>query len=98
METDAAFIRADGIVELHAVSQVGLHLAAVVGPGHAECEYAVGFYHPFDDTGLLEFGMLVVDILHAHQHFLHCLKILFLSGMLHLERAHDFVYIHNGVF
>lgn len=97
MKTYAAFVRADGIVELHAISQVGLHLAAVVGPGHTECEYAVGLYHPLDDTCLLEFGMLVVDILNTHQDFPNGLQIFFLARMFGLKIGHDLIDIHNDV-
>ena len=68
MEADAAFVRADGVVELYTVSQVGLHFAFVVHPCYAECEYSVGFNQPFDDFGFFKFRMLVVDIFNREQH------------------------------
>ena len=61
VETDAAFVRADGIVELHAVADVVLHFAFVVEPCYAESDDAVGLDHAFYDFVAFEFGMLVVD-------------------------------------
>ncbi len=95
METDAAFIRADGLVELDAVAEIGLHVAVVVDPCHAESKYSVRFYHPFDDTCLFKFGVLVIDVGHADQHFLDGLKIFFLTGMLRFKRAHDLINVHS---
>lgn len=94
METDAAFVRTYRLVELYAVAEVGLHLAFVVDPCHAEGDDAVGLYHAFDDACFLKFGMLVVDILHAHQHFFDCLEIFFFARVFRLKGAHDIIYIH----
>ncbi len=94
METDTAFIRADGVVELHAVAYVGLHLATVVCPCHTECNYAVRLYHALHYACFFKFGMLVIHILNAHEHLFHCLQILFFSGMFCLQRGHDTVNVH----
>ncbi len=63
METDATFVRADGIVELHAVTYVVLNFALVVNPGYTESEDTVGFDHTFDDFVAFEFRVLVVYVL-----------------------------------
>ena len=94
MESDTSLVGTDSVVELHAVADVVLHLTLVVDPSHTECEDAVGLYHTLDDAGLLEFRMLVVDFFYAHQHFLHCLKILLLAGMLSLKTGHDLINVH----
>ena len=52
METDAALVGADGAVHLHAVAAVDVDAAAVVGPGDAEHDDALGFDHPFQDLEL----------------------------------------------
>ncbi len=95
METDAPFVRADGIVELHTIADVVLHFAFVVDPGHAESDDAVRFDHPLDDAVALEFGVAVIDAFHRKQHFAHCLQILFLTWVFRLKGAHDIIYIHN---
>ena len=62
MEAYAPLIRAYGVVELYAIAEIGLHLSLIVGPGDAECHDTVRLDHTLDDTRLLKFGMLVVDI------------------------------------
>ncbi len=94
MESDAAFIRAYGVVELYAIADICLHFAFVVNPCDAECDNAVGFDHSFDYFCFLKLGVLVVYVGYAQKHFTHCLQILFLSGMLCLERCDDIVDIH----
>lgn len=44
METDTPLVWADGVIELHAVTQVGLYFPLVVHPCDAESENTVGFY------------------------------------------------------
>lgn len=60
METDTAFVWANGIVELYAITYVVLNFTFVVYPGNTECEDAVGLYHTLDKTSFFKFGMLVV--------------------------------------
>ena len=94
VEADASFVRAYGLVELYAVAEVGLYVAFVVDPCHTECDDAVGFYHAFDDSCFLKFGMFVIYILHTHQHFFDGLEIFFFARVLRLKGAHDIIYIH----
>ena len=94
VETDAALVRADGVVELHAIAYVVLDFAFVVEPCHAESDDAVGLNHAFNDFVVLEFGMFVVHVLHRHKHFFYGLQIFFFPGVLGLEVGHDFVNIH----
>ena len=44
METHAALVRANGVVELHAIAEVDVYLSVIVGPGHAEGDDAVGLH------------------------------------------------------
>ena len=60
MESNAAFVRADGIVELYAVAQVYLYVAVIVYPGYFEGNDSVGFDKPLDQFGFFELGVLVV--------------------------------------
>ena len=95
METDTAFVRANGVVELHAIAQICLDFTLVVHPRYAERKDAVGFYQTFDNLGLLEFRMLVIDIFDGKKHFLDGLKIFRFAGMFCLQRGHDTFNIHN---
>ena len=90
MEAKSSFVGADGAVELHTVSKVGLDFTFVVNPSDAECEDAVRFDHPLHDLRLLEFGMLIVNFFNTFEHFLHCLKILVFPRMFGLEHRHYF--------
>ena len=98
VETDTAFVRADGIVELHAIADVVLHFAFVIKPCDTECHDTVRLDHTLDDFVAFEFRMLIVDILDAHQHFLHCLKVFFFTRMLGFQVVHDTVNIHKCLF
>ena len=60
VESNAAFVRADGIVELYAVAQVYLYVAVIVYPGYFEGNDSVGFDKPLDQFGFFELGVLVV--------------------------------------
>lgn len=63
VEADSAFIGADGIVVLYTVSHVGMDIALVVHPVHAELDDAVGDAETLDEIGFLEFRMFVVFVL-----------------------------------
>ena len=76
METNTAFIRTNGVVELHTIPQVGLHLAFIVYPCHTESKDTVGLHQTLDNLGFLKLRMLVVDILYRKKHFTHGLQIL----------------------
>lgn len=74
METQTALVGTNGAVELYAVTRVDMHFTFVVDPGHTEYVDALGLYETLNNTGFLEFGMLVVHILDRNEHFFHCLK------------------------
>ena len=63
VEAQAALVGTDGAVELYAVTDVDLHFALVVYPGHAESSDALGFYDALHNLGFLKLGMLVVNVL-----------------------------------
>ena len=62
METDTAFVRANGIVELYAITQVNLYFTFIVYPGHFECKDAVWLNQSLNQRSSFKFWMLVVDI------------------------------------
>ncbi len=95
METDSAFVRADGVVELHAVADVVLNFAVVVEPCHTEGDDAVGFDHALDDAVSFKLGVTVVDVFNRKKHLAHCLQVLFFSRMLCFQGVHDIIYIHS---
>ena len=95
VKTQTAFVWADGVVELNAVAEVGLHLAAVVGPRHAKHIDAVGLDHAFDDFCLFELGVPHIDLLDREQHLAHRLQILALARVFSLERIHQILNIHS---
>ena len=95
MEADTSLVRANGVVELYAIADVILNFALVVNPCYTEGDNTVGLYHALYDFVALEFGMLVVYLFYRHQHFAHCLKILFLARVLGLKGGHDTVDIHD---
>ena len=95
VESQSAFVRADGAVELYAVSDVDLYLAFVVHPRHAEGRDALWFDDSLHDFSFLEFRMLVVHILNRGKHFSHGLQELGLSWMLLLQILHDFLNVHK---
>ena len=63
METQTALVGTDGAVKLHTVTEVHLHLAFVIYPGHTESDDALGLYDALDNLGFLKFGMLIIHIL-----------------------------------
>ncbi len=95
MESQAAFVGAYGAVELHAVTDVGLYLAAVVHPRHAEGDDAVGLDHTLDDFSLFELGMFVVNLLDRLEDFAYCLQILAFARMFPFEICHQIINVHN---
>ena len=73
VEAQSALVRADGAIELYAVTDVHLYLALVVNPGHAEGRDAFRLHDALYDLCLFELGMLVVHIFNAFQHLSYCL-------------------------
>ena len=57
---DTAFVRANGIVVLDAVAHIGLNVALVVNPSHAELDDAIGYAETLYQVCTLKLGVLVV--------------------------------------
>jgi len=80
VETDTAFVRADGVVVLYTVTHVGLYLAFVVDPSYTEREDSVGNAQSLDQVVTVKLGVLVVSLLNGTQHFGYGLMIFGLVG------------------
>ena len=89
VETDAALVRADGVVVLHTVAHIGLHVALVVGPRDAELIHAIGNAETFDEVHLIELGVFVVLFFDSAKHFFDRLMVLRLAGETALEVFQD---------
>ncbi len=63
METQAAFVRANGTVELYAVADVYMYLTVVVCPRNTESDDALRLYKALDKLSLFELWVLVVNVL-----------------------------------
>ena len=84
METETSLVGANGRVELNPVTEVGLNLSLVVNPGNPECEDTVRLDDSLYDLGLLELGMLVVNLFDGLKHLADSLEVLFLVTILGL--------------
>ena len=98
MKTDTTFIWAYRIIELYTITVVGLHLTFIIHPRHTESEDTIRFYQSFYDFSFFKFRMLIVYIFDRKKNFLHCLKIFRFTGMLSLQRGHDFLDVHDTIF
>ena len=76
METNTTFVRANGIVKLYTITQVGLYFAIIIYPSDTECENTIRFYQSFHNFCLFEFRMLVVYIFDTHKYFVNGLQVL----------------------
>ena len=94
METQAALVGADCVVELDAVPEVDLDIALVIDPDHLEGEDTVRLHDAFCNAVGLEFRMLVVSLLYRHENFAHGLQVFAFAGVLALKFRHQFVYVH----
>ncbi|SPC23247.1 conserved hypothetical protein [Cupriavidus oxalaticus] len=81
VKAHAALVRADGRAVLDAEGAVDLHLVAVVGPGHAELDHALGLDQALEQ-GLLGVARIALDERpERHHHFLHGLEEFRLIGV-----------------
>ena len=76
METNTAFVRANGIVELHTIAEVRLNFTLIIHPRYTESKDTVRFNQTFYNFRFLELRMLVIDIFDGKKNFLYGLKIL----------------------
>ena len=72
LETQAAFVGSDSVVELHAESAVDMIDAFVILPRHAEDNLPVGFGHSFEDAVFAQHLFVVFDGRgEGNENFLH---------------------------
>ena len=82
LETQAALVGADSAVELAAPAAVGMPLAGIIAPHHAECEHTLGLHHAAQQVHLLILGVLLDHRLQRGQDLLNSLYELRLVAML----------------
>ena len=83
VQTDAALVRADGIVKLHTVGLVYLNLPLIVHPGYPEFHDPIRLGHPFQQSfPTVFFFILFNGRPEGFQHFLHSLVKFRLIGVL----------------
>ena len=95
METNAALVRTNGIVVLHAITHVGLHVALVVNPCHTECDDTIWNTKTINKIGAVEFRMTVVLLLDSTENLAYGLNILRLVGEALLKALYCFNCIHS---
>lgn len=93
METEAALVRTDGAVHLHAEAPVDLHLAAVVHPGNAEDDDALRFDHALEDFLVQQMRIGHHIGSYALYHFTNCLMKFDLARIAGYEVRHEAVDI-----
>ena len=96
VETNTALVGADGVVVLHAIAHVGAHIAAVVGPRHAESVDALGDAQALHEVDFLKLGVFVVFLFEGEEHFFHRLVVLGLVGKTGFQRFEQFFGVHEG--
>ena len=100
VQAQAAFVGADGRIELHAIAAVDAVVALVVHPRHAELNHALGLDDTLQDGVLFVLGFRGDHRLQRTEDFGHGLKELFFVGVLGdglLEHPCD-VLIHLSAF
>lgn len=80
METNTAFVWADGVIVLHTVAHIVVDPAFVIHPRYAEGEYTVGNAEALDKVDAFILRMPVIYILDCRQDFLYCLMVFRLIG------------------
>ena len=90
MKTDTAFVRANGVVMLNTVTHIGLYVALVVYPCHAERDYAVWNAKALDKVGAVEFRVTVVLFLNSAEDLTNSLDIFRLVWEALLKALYSF--------
>ena len=97
MQAQAAFVRADGAVELHAIAAIDLHLTVVVDPRNAEHDDALGLDHTLEQSRLAVLLLVGIDDdAQRIENLGNSLDELGLLGILFLYALDDLVYIGHG--
>ena len=97
MKTDAALVRADGVVMLDAVAHISLHVALVINPVNTELQDTVGYTQSLDEVRPVKFRVLIVLIFCGCQHLAYCLDILRLIWKSSLQTFHNICSFHLAV-
>ena len=85
VETNAAFVGADGAVVLHTVTAVDMYFAVVIHPGNTEFQNSLGLNKTLNQSCLFPLGMLVDYQLKRFKHFFDRLKKLRFMGVAFLN-------------
>ena len=96
MEAQAALVRADGAVALHAEAAVDVYLSTVVHPGDAENDNALRLHNAFQDFEVHQlriFGNIRSDAFH---HLTYGLMELVLTGVAGNDFAHEALDVIAG--
>ena len=71
METNTAFVRTYGIVELYPITEVHLHFAFIIDPRHFKGKNTVGLDHTFYELRFFKLGVSVINIFDRKQYFIY---------------------------
>ena len=95
MITKTAFVRANGVVVLDAVTHVCLHVTLIVCPCNTELADSVGDTKALNEVCLLKLGVLVVLFFDGGKNLTDGLDILRLIGESLFEIFYNLCCIHN---
>ena len=80
METNATLIRTYGVIMLHTIAHIGLHIALVVNPRHTERNDTIGYAKTLYKVCTVELGVTVVLFFNCTEYLAHCLDVFRLVG------------------
>ncbi|OAV74109.1 hypothetical protein Barb7_02441 [Bacteroidales bacterium Barb7] len=96
VKANPALVRPDGIIELHTIADVYLHIAPVVRPRDTESNDAVRLNQPLHYFSLFKFGMLIVNVFNGYEDFPHRLQVFPFSRMLGFQGSHNCLRLHGA--
>ena len=79
MEAQAALVRADGAVVLHAVAAVDMRRSAVILPDDTELDHALRLHHALEQSGFFVLRMALDHRLQRGEHLFNRLQKLRLA-------------------
>ena len=101
VETDTAFVRAEGAVHLYTVSPVDMDFALVVGPGDAEHDDPLRFDHPLKDLEIHQIRVRGDIRCYTFHHLPDSLVEFFLARVVRDQFIHEAIdvvlceFVHN---
>src|ERR1700730_16004355 len=98
VKAQTALVGADCAVHLNAESAIDLHVSLIVEPGHAEHDYAFGFYNSLKNLRGPVFRMLLQHQTQRVEYFPHCLVKLRFGRILRLHLSHNFFNVISRWF